>query len=169
MPTPQILPQSTHYGTSEWHRNPAESTSAQRFAVMSNAPSPYAANVQYGNSDSRTQINVRSAGQRLPAQARHRRSRPSTVLAVGDEFKDGGRLSEEEADEEADEEEGLRTTRGTKKPGNASKPKSEARKGVTRINPDGELEWLATVDSEGGKSFSIHIYLSYSDHPQSSL
>lgn len=75
---------------------------------------------------------------------------------MGDEFDDGRRLSEEEADEEADEEEGLPTTRGTKKPGNASESKMKVRRGLTRINPDGELEWLATVDSEWGKSYSIH-------------
>lgn len=55
-------------------------------------------------------------------------------------------------DEEGGEEvEGTNGVKDTKKSNKASKGKYKARRGLTRTNADGQLEWLARADSEGGK------------------
>ena len=77
-------------------------------------------------------------------------SRGPTVPVVDDEVEDGDGPLEEEDDEEAGEVQEPITVKGTKKFKKASKATKEVRKGLTRINADGELEWLATLDSEGG-------------------
>lgn len=57
---------------------------------------------------------------------------------------------EEEEGEEAGEEQETNTAKGIRKSNKASEARKEVRKGLIRINADGELEWLATVHSEGG-------------------
>ena len=39
--------------------------------------------------------------------------------------------------------------------------------GITRLNENGELEWFAKVNSEGGKTSLIRIYLRKSNPSQS--
>lgn len=62
-------------------------------------------------------------------------------------------------DEEGGDADGANSVKGTKKSNKASNGKDKVRRGLTRTNADGELEWLARVDSEGGKVSSVHLHL----------
>lgn len=163
MPTSQPLQKGPQYGTSGWHRDSVESAIAQRFAPVSNAPSPSAANVPYVNSHSRPHNDTRSDGKILHAEASRRGSRYPAMQAVDDEVEIGEDSPGEEVGGEAGEKQELPRAKGTKTSRKASKAKENVRRGLICSNANGELEWLASVDSEGGKISSIRFHLCQSD------
>lgn len=125
------------------------------FAATSNTSSPYAANAPDVNTYSRPHMNARPTDQRLLTQPISRGSEYPRVPAAIDEAEDGEESPGEEEDEEAGEEQEPTTAKRTKKSKKASETTNTVRKGLTRVNADGELEWMATVGSEGGTFSSI--------------
>ena len=122
---------------------------------MSNTPSPYVANAPNVNTYSWPRNNARPVEQRLPAQPSPRDSQYPTVTLADDEAEDGEESPGEEEDEEAGEEQEPTTAKRAKKSKKASETTTKVRRGLTRVNADGELEWMATVGSEGGTFPSI--------------
>ena len=122
-----------------------------------NALSPYAANASSANGNSRPQMSGHPTGRQLQSQPipRHR-----TVLAVGDEVEDEEDLSEGEEGVKAGEERDLAKTKGKKGSTTTSKAKEDGNRGLTRLNADGELEWLARADSKGSKASANRFHLS---------
>ena len=141
MSVSQPLQRSPGNGNSDWHRDPAKGAFAQQFALISNAPSPYAA--------SKPNPNVYSQPKPSP--------RHPTIATVGDEVEDRGDSLEHGEKRKAGENQELTTTKMTNKSKRASKAQEDVRRGLTRVNDDDELEWLATADSEGGKVSSMHV------------
>lgn len=77
--------------------------------------------------------------------------------AVDDEYEDQEVEEGENGDFNEDRE--LATAGKTNKSKKASKARGDGHRGLTRVNDDGELVWLATADSEGGKtSFIVAVY-----------
>lgn len=104
----------------------------------------------------------------MQEQPRPRQSRGPTVPIVNREVEDEENSSEREEDDKAGEEQQSIMAKGRKKSKKASKAKKEVRKGLTRLNANGELEWLATASSEGGKVSSIlSIYVDLTNHSSS--
>ena len=127
--------------------------------VVGNNTSPYAANASNLNAYPWPPEKARPTGTAPQAQPSPRKERHPPVSAVKDEVEDEGGSSEGEEDAEADEEEHVVMTKGGKKSKQASKARKEVRKGITRVNANGELEWLATASSEGGNVFFIRFHL----------
>lgn len=76
------------------------------------------------------------------------------MATVGDEVEKRGDSLEQGEKRKAGENQELTTTKMTNKSKRASKA---LERGLTRVNDDDELEWLATADSEGGKVSSMHV------------
>ena len=72
-----------------------------------------------------------------------------------DEDDDEKYSSGEEGDGEAGEEQDAPVAKRTMKSRKASKAKEKVHGGLTRINAENELEWLAKLNGEGGKIHSI--------------
>ena len=79
------------------------------------------------------------------------------MATVGDEVEERGDSLEQGEKRKAGENQELTTTKTTNKSKRASKAQEDVRRGLTRVNEDDELEWLATADSEGGKVSSMHV------------
>ena len=141
MPVSQPLQRSPWNGSSDWHRKTAEWAFTPQFALTSNAPSPYAA--------SKPDSNVYSQPKPSP--------RYPTMATVGDEVEERGDSLEQGEKRKAGENQELTTTKMTNKSKRASKAQEDVRGGLTRVNDDDELEWLATADSEGGKVSSMNV------------
>ena len=88
--------------------------------------------------------------------ARERRS--SAALEVDDEIADG-ECSKGEEHNELNEEQDLSSIKGVKKAEKPSMAGDNVRKGLTRTNADGELEWRATEHSDGSKIFKMPLRL----------
>ena len=131
----------------------------QNSPFVGNNLSPYAANASNLNAYPWPSAKARPTGTAPQAQPSPRKERHPPVSAVKDEVEDEGGSSEGEEDVEADEEEHVVMTKGGKKSKQASKARKEVRKGITRVNANGELEWLATASSEGGNVFFIRFHL----------
>ena len=122
-------------------------------------------------SDSRPQTTANLHQRRLQTQPSRRQP---TVPVEDDDDND-----EEEENEESEEHEELamttktkkntkkNTTTKTKKTKQPLKTKEESRLGITRLNENGELEWFAKTNSEGGKTSLIRIHLHKSNPLQS--
>ena len=97
-----------------------------------------------------------------------RQIRGPTVPIVNREIEDEENSSEREEDRKTGQEQRMIMAKGGKKSEKVSKAKKEVRKGLTRLNANGELEWLATASSEGGKVSSIlSIYVDLTNHSSS--
>ena len=94
----------------------------------------------------------------MHARYNARERRTSAALVVDDEVVDGVRLTGEEYNE-LSEEQDLSRIKGAKKAKKTSTAKGNVRRGLTRTNADGELEWWATERSGGGKIFAIRLRL----------
>lgn len=79
------------------------------------------------------------------------------MVTVGDEVEGRGDSLELGGKRKAGENQELTTTKMTNKSKRASKAQEDIRRGLTRVNDDDELEWLATADSEGGKVSSMPV------------
>ena len=156
-PVPQPLQRSLEYGISGWHRDPAGSAVGQQFTPSANELSPYAANVPNSNVYLQPQSNARPHGRRLKAQPSQ--SHP-TMPTVGDEVEDREESFEQGEKGKTCENQELTTTKMTNMSRRASKVQEDGHRGLTRVNGDDELEWLAKADSEGGKVLSMHVLLS---------
>ncbi len=143
--------------------NYGESYPHNSFAATSNTPSPYAANAPDVNTYSQPHMNARPSDQRLLAQPSSRGSEYPRVPAAADEVEDGEESPGEEEDEEAGEEQEPTTAKRTKKSKKASETTNTVRTGLTRVNADGELEWMAKVGSEGGTFPSIRFQVCWSN------
>ena len=86
--------------------------------------------------------------------ARERRS--SAALEVDDEVADGERSTGEEYNK-LNEEQDLSRIKGVIRAEKTSTARANVRRGLTRTNADGELEWRATEHSDGGKIFAIRL------------
>lgn len=75
--------------------------------------------------------------------------------AVEVEYEDQG--VEEGENGEYDEDRELATAERTKKSKKPSKAREDGHRGLTRVNDNGELVWLATANSEGGNTSFICI------------
>ena len=95
----------------------------------------------------------------MQAQPSPRKKSHPPVSAVEGKVDDEEGSSEGEGDAEADEEEHSVMTKGAMKFKKATKAKKEVRKGITRVNANGELEWLATANSERGMVFFVRFHL----------
>lgn len=122
-------------------------------------PSPHAANASNPNTYPWPSEKARPTGNAQQAQPSPRKKSHPQMSAVEDEVEDEENLSEGEEGAEADEEEHPLMTQGAKNSKKASKAKKEVRKGITRVNANGELEWLATANSEGGKVSFVPFHL----------
>ena len=112
---------------------------AERLFMTSNAPpSAYAATVPAANI-------LRSQAQASPGYPAEQ--------PVND---DGKEASADEVDETAGKQQELTVA---KKPETVSKAKECKRRGLTRLDADGELEWLAIADGEGCTYPSIHLHV----------
>ncbi|KAM0804764.1 hypothetical protein BDR22DRAFT_547283 [Usnea florida] len=145
MPATQLFKQSTESGSSRCHRNPSDSGSAQRVTAFS-TPSFHAVGVPFQNRYLPSQIDARSTGQSMHARYNARERRSSAALVVDDEVADGVRSTGEEYND-LSEEQDLFRIKGAKKAKMTSTAK--VRRGLTRTNADGELEWWATERSGG--------------------
>ena len=104
---------------------------------------------------STTQERLRHDQPRAPREGTHQ-----TFPAMDDAVEDRQGSSEVEQDMEAGGKQDLATAKGSGKSGKSSKTRKEVHRGLTRVNADGELEWLATDDTEGGEITLTHIELS---------
>ncbi len=154
----QSIEQESQYGTSVWYIDLTRSAAPQQEAETSNVPSPYAAKAPDGYNYSRPNANGPIV-QRLQAEATRRENRHPTTPAVEDDVKDEEDSSEGETDRVSGQRKGSTTAKGTTKSNTASKAKKNSHRGLTRVNVNGELELLATADSEGGKFPPIRLHL----------
>lgn len=146
------LQQSQQYDTSVWQHDPADFPSARMFAASSNACAAYVPN---RNLYLRPEVATHPSRQMPHAQPDSRESRHPIVPAADDEIEDEENPSEDERERESGEEQESTRATATQKPQKVSKSKQMNRRGLTRgltrINVHGELEWMATIDSKGGK------------------
>ena len=145
----------------------AQSSYAQSsYAPSAYAPTPYADNPSYVTTHSRPQTIARPH-QRRPQTQPSRRQPTVPVEHVEVEERDDS-TKEEENEESGEKEELIMTTKAkktkkTKKTKGASKATQEPSIGLTCVNENGELEWFAKANSEGGKNSLIRIHLRRSD------
>ena len=154
----QSIEHEPRYSTSGRYCDPTRSAAPRQGAATSNIPSPYAAKASDGYNYSRPNAN-RPTVQRLQAEATRRENWRPTAQAVEDDVKDGEDSSEGETDRVNGQRKGSTTAKGTTKSNKASNAKENAHRGLTRVNVNGELELLATADSEGGKFTPIRLHL----------
>lgn len=77
------------------------------------------------------------------------------MLPVDDEYET--EEVEEGENGNYDEDRTLTTAEKTKKSKKASKAREDGHRGLTRVDDNGELVWLATANSEGGKTSFIRM------------
>ncbi len=154
----QSIEYEPRYSTPGRYCDPTRSAAPRQGAATSNIPSPYAAKAPDGYNYSRPNAN-RPTVQRLQAEATRRENWRPTAQAVEDDVKDGEDSSEGETDRVDGQRKGSTTAKGTTKSNKASNAKENAHRGLTRVNVNGELELLATADSEGGKFPPIRLHL----------
>ena len=159
---PEPLQRDPEYGTAGLYPDHAGRGSSKRSAMRSNAPSPYAESVSYEAPHSQRQKFAHPQGQRLQAQPSQGYS---ALSAEGDDFDREDSLEEEE-NEGADEDQELNMNKMSNKSKTEPRAKEDGRKGLTRVNANGELEWLAKAASKGGKKISICTHVPESNQSQ---
>ena len=108
---------------------------------------------------SQPQTVVRPHQQRLQTQPTTRQPTVPVEVNKVEERKDS---TEEEENEKSGKNEEVTVTtkkKKTKKAKKASKTREGPRIGLTRVNENGELEWFAKANSEGGKTSLSRIHL----------
>ena len=94
----------------------------------------------------------------MHARNNARKRRTSAALEVDDEVADGEPSTREEYNDFSEEQD-LSGTKAVKKAKKTSTAWRNVRRGLTRINADGELEWRAKELGNGGKIFTIQLRL----------
>ena len=156
MPATQPLKENAQSSSSRWHRDTSKTRTTQRIAEF-HTPSPHPMSVPYQNPYSPSQIDARPIGQSVHASDSAQERRRSAALGVDDEV--AGSEGSKRENNEASEEQHLSKTKGVKRAKKTSTAKRKVSRGLTRTNADGELEWRATDDGDGGKVSPVQLRL----------
>ena len=163
-PTPPIAwHNDSHYPSQNKHEDTQPSASSSygvadpRTHFARHNPSPYATDAPNLNPYPWPPGKVRPVSRGLQAQPSPGKKRSSPVTVIEDEVEDAEN-SEGEEDGKANKEKHSAIAKGEKKSKKTS-AKKEVRRGLTRLNAGGELEWLATANSEGGKVSPMGLHL----------